>query len=121
MFFLKSIKPGLISKFKEISLLSLQILELFTLNCQPISVQFEIFKVHLIATFVLQYRRHANLLNEICQSILNLAKYNKTLISVLIQNFNNKELLSIFYEIMLISEEKGNLNQKYFYSMNKID
>jgi hypothetical protein len=90
MFFLKSIKPGLISKFRDISLLSLQILEQFTLNCQPAANQYEIFKVHLITTFVLQYRRHANLLNEISQSILNLSKYNKTLISVLIQNFNNK-------------------------------
>jgi hypothetical protein len=90
MFFLKSITPGSISKFREISLLSLQILKQFTLNCQPAANRHEIFKVHLITTFVLQYRRHANLSNEISQSILTLSKYKKTLISVLIKNFNNK-------------------------------
>jgi hypothetical protein len=87
VFFLKSIKPGLISKFKEISELALEILEQFAIET---ATPFEILKIHLIPTLVLQYRRHPVFLNAISHSIIKLSKYTKTLLTVLTNNMSQK-------------------------------
>lgn len=49
-------------------------------------------------------------------TIVRLSKYNKGLITVLINNMNSKELLNVIYEVMNIAEGEGMLTNKALYA-----
>jgi hypothetical protein len=68
---------------------------------------------------VLQNRRHPTLINLICNAIIKLSKYAKTLLSVLTLEMTQKEFLVFSYEILSIATESDQV--EYFYSLAKVD
>ena len=60
-------------------------------------------RIHLISTFVLQYRRHPGLIDQICKAIVKISKYAKTLLTILISDMNHKEFLTFSFQLLCIA------------------
>lgn len=97
LFFIKSIKPGLISKYLTISEISLEILTEFVKNVRE---SFEVVKTELMSTFVLCLRRHSCLCKSLVQSLTSILGYNKNILTLLTSHSSVNEATIFLIELL---------------------
>ena len=105
-FFIKSIKPGLISKYPDISEQCLTLLTEFASQL-PSEVRLDILKNELISTFVLSLRRHPTQLKAIVSSLVAIVGFNRNLLSMFLSHCVFSDTALVMTELLNQAQEAG--------------
>lgn len=90
-FFLRAIKPALISKSLPAAENTISLLNEF-LSEYDVSDRAQLLKEHLLGTMVLVVRRHPSLADTVMKTALNLSLYDPTVLNDIVMNTGKGEL-----------------------------
>lgn len=101
LFFIRSIKPALISKSENASEIALSIFEHFL---QSLPHRYDLIKEHLINTFILAIKRHSHLSTRVASFLLEMSNYHPTLLNTLKPQASPSEFQNLFLEMWSVSK-----------------
>ena len=105
MFFLKAIKPALISKSESVTENTINLVHSFLMRYN-VNDRFYLMKEYLVPTFMLAIRRHSQLTDQVVRASLELVDFNENIITNLYENTSKNDFFILFISLWKIFEQQ---------------